>query len=89
MISSNNQGAIALSKDNKFHMWTKHIDIQYHLIRKAVEDVKLSAVYVPTDENPTDVFTKPLVKAKFRRFVELLSLQAIDERDGSKKEDAK
>jgi hypothetical protein len=32
-------------------------------------------VYIPTDENPMDIFIKPLVKAKFQRFVELLGLQ--------------
>ena len=31
-INCDNQGAIMLSKDNKFHAWTKHIDIQYHFI---------------------------------------------------------
>jgi hypothetical protein len=46
-------------------------------------------VYVSTDENPADIFTKPLAKAKFRRFVELLGLRAINKRDGRKKEDAK
>ena len=64
-ISSDNQGAIALLKDNKFHARTKHIDVRYHFIREAVEDGKVSVVYVPTDENPADIFTKPLAKAKF------------------------
>jgi hypothetical protein len=88
-INSNNQGAIALSKDNKFHSRTKHIDVRYHFICEAVEDGKVSVVYIPTDENPADIFTKPLVKAKFRRFVELLGLQPIDKKDGNKKERGK
>ena len=29
-ILCDNQGAIALAKDNKFHARTKHIDLQYH-----------------------------------------------------------
>jgi phosphopantetheinyl transferase (holo-ACP synthase) len=89
MINSDNQGAIALSKDNKFHSQTKHINIQYHFICEAVEDVKVSVVYIPTDENPADIFTKPLAKGKFQKFVELLGLQAINENVGSKKEHAK
>ena len=64
-ISSDNQGAITLSKDNKFHARMKHIDVRYHFIREAVEDGKVSVVYIPTDENPADIFTKPLAKAKF------------------------
>ena len=88
-INSDNQGAIALSKDNKFHSRTKHIDVRYHFIREAVEDGKVSVVYIPTDENPADIFTKPLAKTKFRRFVELLGLRAIDESVGSRKDRAK
>ena len=88
-INSDNQGAIALTKDNKFHSRTKHIDVRYHFICEAVEDGKVSVVYIPTDENPVDIFTKPLAKTKFRRFVELLGLRAIDESVGSRKDRAK
>jgi hypothetical protein len=88
-INSDNEGAIALLKDNKFHSRTKHIDVRYHFIREAVEDGKVSVVYIPTDENPVDIFTKPLAKTKFRRFVELLGLWAIDKNIGSKKEHRK
>jgi hypothetical protein len=73
-LHSDNQGAIALSKDNKFHARTKHIDVRYRFIREAVENGKLSVVYIPTDENPADIFTKALAKVKFGRFVELLGL---------------
>ena len=79
-IHCDNQGAIALSKDNKFHARTKHIDIRHHFIHEAIEDGKLSVVYIPTDDNPADIFTKPLAKAKFCRFVELLGLGEIEAR---------
>jgi hypothetical protein len=88
-INSDNQGAIALAKDNKFHARTKHIDVRYHFIREAVEDGKVSVVYIPTDDNLADIFTKPLAKTKFRRFVELLGLRPIDDKGGSKKERGK
>jgi hypothetical protein len=74
-INCDNQGAITLSKDNKFHARTKHIDIRYHFIREAVGDGKISVKYIPTDENPADIFTKPLAKAKFHRFAEMLGLR--------------
>jgi hypothetical protein len=77
-IHCDNQGAIALSKDNKFHAWTKHINIRHHFIREAIEDGKLSVVYIPTDDNPMDIFTKSLAKVKFCRFVKLLGLREID-----------
>ena len=74
-ILCDNQGAIALAKDNKFHARTKHIDLQYHFIREAVEDGKITVKYIPTDENVSDIFTKALPKPKFQRLVELLGLR--------------
>ena len=76
-LNCDNQGAIALSKDNKFHARTTHINIRYHFIREAVEDGKLAVAYIPTEDNSADVFTKALPKAKLRQFVELLGLQTI------------
>jgi hypothetical protein len=73
-LHCDNQGAIALAKDNKFHARTKHIDIRYHFIREAVEDGSINMQYIPTNENIADIFTKPLAKAKFERFVQMLGL---------------
>jgi hypothetical protein len=55
----------------------KHIDIQHHFMCEAIEDGKLSVKYIPTDDNPVDIFTKPLAKVKFRHFVKLLGLREI------------
>ena len=41
LIYSDNQGAIALTKDDRYHARTKHIDIRYHFIREAVERNRL------------------------------------------------
>ena len=77
-ISCDNQGAIALAKDNKFHARTKHIDLRYHFIREAVEERKIKVKYIPTDDNVSDIFTKALPRPKFRRMVELLGLGKRD-----------
>ena len=42
ILNCDNQGAIALTKDNKFHMHTKHIDVRYHFICEVVEDRKVA-----------------------------------------------
>ena len=41
ILNCNNQGVIVLTKDNKFHVCTKHIDVHYHFICKAVKDGKV------------------------------------------------
>ena len=79
-INCDNQGAIALSKDNKFHSRTKHIDLRYHFVREAVEDGKIKITYIPTDENVADIFTKALAKLKFVRFVKMLGLGELEEK---------
>ena len=78
-IKADNQGAIALAKDNKFHTQTKHIDLHYHFIREAVEQGKVKMEYIPMSENVADVFTKALAKPKFLEFVGKLSLAMVNE----------
>ena len=67
-----------LAKDNKFHARMKHIDLRYHFIHEAVEDSKIQVKYVPTDDNVLDIFTKPLLRPKFTKFVESLGLRRLD-----------
>jgi hypothetical protein len=83
-INCDNQGAIALAKDNKYHARTKHIDLRYHFIREAIEDGKIKVKYIPTDENVSDIFTKALAKPKFQRFVEMLGLRREEKLEGKK-----
>jgi hypothetical protein len=77
-LHCDNQGAIALSKDNKFHARTKHIDIRYHYIREAVENKDILMHYIPTEDNIADIFTKALSKPKFEKFVKLLGLGSLE-----------
>ena len=79
-INCDNQGAIALSKSNKSHPCIKHINIHCHFIHKVIEDWNVSAVYIYTDENPIDILTKLLAKAKFYWFIEVLGLRQLGEK---------
>ena len=76
-----NQEAIALAKDNKFHSRTKHIDLHYHFIHEAVEDNKIHVKYIPTSENVADIFMKPLVQPKFEEFAKKLGLKALGRKE--------
>ena len=75
MLNCDNQGAITLSQDIKFHTWTKHIDIHYYFIQEVVENGKIAVKYIPMDKNPADILTKLLAKAKFHQFIESLGLE--------------
>jgi hypothetical protein len=53
-----------------FHERTKHIAIRYHFIGEKLEEGQISAEYVPTNEQITDVLTKALAREKHGRFIE-------------------
>ena len=76
-IKCNDQGAIALVKDNKFQLRTKHIDLRFHFIREAVEDSKIAVSYIPTDKIVSNIFTKALARPKFQDFVGKLWLAKL------------
>ena len=75
IINCNNQGAIALSKDNKYYMQTKHIDIWYHFICKNIAAGNVIVDYIPSSENTSNILTKALPKVKYGQFVTSLGLQ--------------
>ena len=78
-LMADNQGAIALAKDNKFHSRTKHMDLQYHFIHEAIKDGKVQMKCIPSVDNIMDIFMKPLAKPKFKQFVELLGFSMMKE----------
>ncbi len=74
MFFLDNQNAIRLSSNPKFHCHTKHIDIQYHIIHQSQEHQFIHLQYVSIDDQIVDVFTKALHMDKFQRFHFLLTL---------------
>ena len=46
----------------------KHIDIRHHYIREPVENDVLDIFHIPGEDNPADLFTKPLPLIKIERF---------------------
>ena len=76
-INSNNQSAIALAKDDRFHARTKHIDIRYHFIRYVVEEGKVRLTYCPTEDMTVDIFTKALPSLKSKHFTSSMGLAKV------------
>ena len=72
-----NQGAVALSKDQKSCQRSRHIERRYLRIREWVADGEIEVRYVATKDNCADALTKPLDAATFARHAErLMNLKA-------------
>lgn len=76
-LFSDNQSAIALTRDHQFHACTKHIDICYHFIHWVVENGTLCLVYGLTADMVADTLTKVLPLPKIKHFAECLRLCAV------------
>ena len=74
-VHSDNQSAIALSKDDKFHSRMKHIDIHFHFIRYAIATNKIKLIYCPTEDMTADILTKALPSMKSKHFAASMGLR--------------
>jgi hypothetical protein len=79
VIYEDNQGAIQLSKNPKFHSRTKHIDVSYHYIREQVNQNTVSVKYCATKDMLADIMTKGLSKVSFQKFRDMLGVFEIKE----------
>ena len=66
-VNCDNVGAIFLSHNAKASARTKHIDIRYHFIREHVVDGLVEIVFVRSEENDADIFTKNVGKAPYEK----------------------
>ena len=76
-LFSDNQSAIALTKDHQYHAHTKHIDICFHFIHWIVKNGSLWLIYCPTNEIVADTLTKALPSPKVKHFAAELGLVSI------------
>jgi hypothetical protein len=73
-ILTNSQSAMVVARNHVFHACTKHIEIHYHYVTKWIHAGDIDSVYVPTQGNVADLFTKPLPREKFEGFCKALGL---------------
>ena len=79
-LFSDNQSAIALTKDHQYHARTKHINIGFHFIHWIVKNSSLQLIYCPTEEMVADALTKALPSPKVKtvkHFAQELGLISI------------
>jgi hypothetical protein len=75
VIFCDNSGCIANLKNHISSGYTKHIDIAYHAVRERFLLGQIVPVYITSEDNVADAFTKPLVAAKFRKFRDGMGLE--------------
>jgi len=74
-IFTDSQSPLAVFARNPvFHVHTKHIEVHYHYVRERLSVGEISLVYVPTQDNLADLFTKALPREKFEAFRKALGL---------------
>ena len=72
-----NKSAIVLTKNPVQHSRTKHINTRHHFIRQYVEDKKIQADYVRTEDQLADILTKSLGRVKFLEMRERLGVVKV------------
>ena len=58
IIKVDNVGAIYIANNYTTGQRTKHIDIRTHFVREYIEEGIIKVVFVRSDENDADIFTK-------------------------------
>ena len=76
-MNEDNQGAIELSRNPRFHKRTKHIDVAYHFVREKVNDKSIKVSYCPTDQMLADIMMKRLPRQTFQKFRDMLNVREI------------
>ena len=77
-IYCDNLSNIQLATKPVFHARTKHIEVHYHFVRECVMSIEVELLYVPTNRQTINIFTKPLGLDKLRLFSSALGLQHLD-----------
>ena len=73
-VMVDNQAAIAISNNLVFHGKTKHFSIKLLFIRDVQKDGAVRLKYFKTEDQLTDIFTKPLAKSIFEDLRERLGI---------------
>lgn len=76
-VYSDSQSAIHLAKNQVFHARTKHIDVRYHFVREILEEEEILLQKIHTTENPADMLTKVVTRAKFEHCLDLVNILHI------------
>ncbi len=73
-ICMDNEGGIFIASNPVQKQHTKQIDVWFHYMCDLIEQKRIDVVWIPSDENSADLFTKNLGHIKFESSEECLDL---------------
>lgn len=76
-IHCDNQSAIALTHNPRFHACTRHIEVAHHFIRHLFQTKQVDVQYITTEENISDLLTKGLTRDRHEILVKKLGLSVV------------
>lgn len=74
VILCDNSSTIKLAKNHVLHGRSKHIHVRYHFIRELVNEEVISLEYCTTQEQVSDIMTKPVKLDVFERLREKMGV---------------
>jgi hypothetical protein len=68
-IYEDNQGTIAIAKNEGYQSRAKHIDIRHHFVCEHVKAKTIELVYIESSNQLADCLTKPISTKQFQRLL--------------------
>ena len=72
-----NQSAIRIVKNPELHEKTKPIEVRFHFIREQQRKKEITVVYICTEEQLADIFTKPLAASRHGKLKAALGIVQV------------
>ena len=67
LIFEDNQSAICMAKNQKYHGCSKHIDIKFHFVREQVAAGSVDLKHCRSEDMIADILTKGLCGPQFKK----------------------
>jgi hypothetical protein len=78
-VFEDNEACLNIAKGSRWSNETNHVDVKYMAVRDDMIEGRVNVERVATDENVSDMFTKPLKRVKFEKFRTMMGCVPVGE----------